>query len=221
MVFGARTLTQIPVWRDNRDLALWALDAHPEAYRGHQAAARALVRLGDLPGALHQYAISIELYPLDHYNLTEAAAAALSGGQARQALEYLRRAERLDSSYGLAQVLAARALLTAGSPRDALAHARRAVALLPRHPEAARMLAASYMALAEADSALAVWPAFRRRGGSPFEGWLLEASTLAAAEEPERARAALDSAVRHAAADSTAPPRLEEVRALIEKAGRH
>ena len=47
-------MTQIPVWRDSRDLALWALDAHPEAYRAHQAAARALVRLGDLPDALRE-----------------------------------------------------------------------------------------------------------------------------------------------------------------------
>ena len=217
--FGARTLSQIPVWRDNRDLALWALDVHPEAYRAHQAAARALVRLGDLPTALRQYAVSIELYPLDYYNLSEAAAAALDAGRVKLALDYLRRAEPLAGSYGVAQVLFARALLGAGAPRDALVHARRAVALLPRHAEAARMLAASWMALAQPDSALAVWPAYRGRGGSPFEGWLLEASTLAAAHAPDRARVALDSAARHAASDSTAPRRLAEVRSLVEKAG--
>jgi tetratricopeptide (TPR) repeat protein len=220
LAFGARAVSQIPVWRDNRDLALWALDAHPEAYRGHQAAARALVRLGDLPSALRQYAISIELYPLDHYNLTEAGAAALDAGRLRVALAYLRRAGQLDSTLGLTQLLLARALLTAGAPDQALLHARRAVGLVPRHPEAARMLAASFMALGEKDSALAVWPAFRRRGGSPFEAWLLEASTLAAAAQPGQARAALDSAARHAARDSTARGRLESVRALIEKAER-
>lgn len=218
VAFGARTLMQIPVWRDNRDLALWALDAHPEAYRAHQAAARALVLLGDLPAALHQYAISIEIYPLDHYNLTEASAVALDAGRVNLALDYLHRAERLNGSYGLAQILLARALLASGAPRAALAHARRAVVLLPRHPEAARMLAASWMALAQADSALAVWPAFRGRGGSPFDGWLLEASTLAAAHEPQPALLALDSASRYAASDRTAPRRLAEVRALVENA---
>ncbi|MGA2382217.1 MAG: hypothetical protein ABSG61_02175 [Gemmatimonadales bacterium] len=218
VAFGARAVSQIPVWRDNRDLALWALEVHPEAYRAHQTAARALVRLGDLPDALRQYAVSIELYPLDHYNLTEAAAAALDAGRVSLALDYLRRAERLNGSYGLAQVLLAKALLAVGAPRDALAHAKRAVALLPRHPEAARMLAASYMALAQPDSALAVWPALLGRGGPPFEAWLLEASTLASARSPERARIALDSAMRYAASDSTAPRRLAEVRALIEKA---
>ena len=218
LAFSARTVSQVPVWRDNRDLALWSLDVHPEAYRAHQAAARALVRLGDLPTALRQYAVSIELYPLDYYNLTEAAAAALDAGRVKLALDYLRRAEQLEGSYGVAQVLLARALLGAGAPRDALVHARRAVALLPRHAEAARMLAASWMALAQPDSALAVWPAYRGRGGSRFEGWLLEASTLAASRSPDRARVALDSAARYAASDSSAPRRLAEVRALFEKA---
>ena len=218
LAYGARTVTQIPVWRDNRTLALWGLEVHPEAYRTHQAAARALVRLGDLPAALRQYAVSIELYPLDYYNLTEAAAAALDAGRVGLALDYLRRAESLDGSYGLAQVLLAHASLTAGRPLDALPHARRAVALLPRHPEAARMLAASFMALSRPDSALAVWPAFRSRGGSPFDAWLLEAATLAAARDPARARTALDSAVRYAASDSTAPRRIAEVRALVENA---
>jgi len=219
--FGVRTVTAIPVWRDNRDLALWAIGAHPEAYRAHQTAARALVRLGDLPAALRQYSVSIELYPLDYYNLTEAAAAALDAGRLRMALDELRQAERLAPGYGLAQVLLARALLAARGPRDALIHARRAVALLPRHAEAARMLAASYVALGEPDSAVAVWPAFLGRGGPPFDGWLLEASTLAATGRSERARSALDSAIQHAASDSTAPRRIREVRALIGNPERH
>ena len=219
--FGVRTVTAIPVWRDNRGLALWAIGAHPEAYRAHQTAARALVRLGDLPAALRQYSVSIELYPLDYYNLTEAAAAALDAGRLRMALDELRQAERLAPGYGLAQVLLARALLAAGGPRDALIHARRAVALLPRHAEAARMLAASYVALGEPDSAVAVWPAFLGRGGPPFDGWLLEASTLAATGRSERARSALDSAIQHAASDSTAPRRIREVRALIGNPERH
>ncbi len=220
LAFGARAATQIPVWRDNRDLVLWALDAHPESYREHQAAARALVLMGDLPDALRQYAVSIELYPLDHYNLAEAGAAALDAGRPRLALEYLRRAERLDGSLGLTQILLARVLLSTGQAGPALLHARRAVALEPRQAEAARMLAAGFVALGLKDSALAVWPAYRRRGGFPFDGWLLEASTLAAVAEPGRARAAYDSAAHYAGADSTAAARLAQVRSLVEKAGR-
>jgi hypothetical protein len=217
--FGARTVLQIPVWRDNRGLALWALETHPESYRAHQAVARAFVRLGDLPAALQQYAVSAELYPLDYYNVTEAAAAALDAGRVGVALAYLRRAERLNGSYGLAQVLLARALLAARAPRDALVHAQRAVAILPRSPEAARLLASAYVQLGEGDSALAVWPAFVGRGGSRFEAWLLDASTLAVTGLPERAQSALDSAARYAPADSNSQRRLAEIRALIRKVG--
>jgi tetratricopeptide (TPR) repeat protein len=218
VAFGVRTVLQIPVWRSNRDLVLWALNVHPESYREHQAAARALVRMGDGPEALRQYAVSIELYPLDHYNLAEAASAALDAGRPRLALGYLRRAERLDRALGLTQQLLSRALLTVDSASEALAHARRAAAAEPRQAEAARMVAASFLALGERDSALDVWPQFRRRGGSFFEGWLLEASTLAAAAQPERARAALDSAARWVPPDAASRSRLRDVQALVERA---
>jgi tetratricopeptide (TPR) repeat protein len=217
VAFAARSALQVPVWRSNRDLVLWALETHPESYREHQAAARALVRLGQLPAALEQYAIAIELYPLDHYNLAEAGAAALDASRPRLALAYLLRAERLDSAFGLTQQLLSRAYLALGSPRQALEHARRAVAALPRRPDAARFLAAGFVAVGEPDSALAVWPAFRSRGGSPFEGWLLEASTLAAVGQAARASAALDSAARVAPTDSLSAARLTGVRRLIER----
>lgn len=217
VAFAARTALQVPVWRSNRDLVLWALETHPESYREHQAAARALVRLGQLRAALEQYAIAIELYPLDYYNLAEAGAAALGASRPRLALDYLRRAEHLDGTLGLTQQLLSRALLAVGSPGEALEHARRAIAVLPRQPEAARFLAASFVALGERDSALAVWPAFRRRGGSLFEGWLLEASTLAAVGQPARASAALDSAAGRAPSDSATTLRLNEARRFIEQ----
>ena len=217
VAFAARTALQVPVWRSNRDLVLWALETHPESYREHQAAARALVRLGQLRAALEQYAIAIELYPLDYYNLAEAGAAALGASRPRLALDYLRRAEHLDGTLGLTQQLLSRALLAVGSPGEALEHARRAIAVLPRQPEAARFLAASFVALGERDSALAVWPAFRRRGGSLFEGWLLEASTLAAVGQPARASAALDSAAGRAPFDSATTLRLNEARRFIEQ----
>jgi hypothetical protein len=73
------------------------------------------------------------------------------------------------------------------------------------------------VALGQADSAVAVWPAFRGRGGSRFEGWLLEASMLAALRQPDRAAAALDSATASATPDSASALRLSEVRRLIER----
>ena len=110
VAFAMRTATQAPVWHSNRVLVLWGLEEHPESYRQHQAAARALVRAGDLSDALRQYGLAIELYPLDYYDLAEAASAALDAGRPRLALSYLRRAERLDTTLALTETLEARAL---------------------------------------------------------------------------------------------------------------
>ena len=107
LAFGARTVTQIPVWHSNRDLILWALRAHPESYREHLAAARALVRLGDVPSALEEYGSAIALYPLDPYALAEAAGTALDAGRVPLARAYLARAAPLDSGMPTAQRLVA------------------------------------------------------------------------------------------------------------------
>jgi len=218
VAFAVRTASQAPLWRSNRDLVLWGLEEHPESYRQHQAAARALLRAGDLSTALRQYGLAIELYPLDHYNLAEAASVALDAGRPRLALGYLRRAEDLDTTLALTETLMARALLAMDSAGAALRHARRAVALGPRQAEAARLLESAFAALGERDSALAVWPAFRSRGGSRFAGWLLESSTLVDLGQPGRAAAALDSATRSAPPDSTSLARLEAVRLLVVSA---
>ena len=221
VVFAVRTLSQVPVWRSNRDLVLWALETHPESYREHQAAARALVRAGDLAGALRQYDLAFELYPLDYYAFVEAASAALDGGRVRVALDYLRRAERLDSTLSLTETMLARALLVSDSAAEALPHARRGVRLAPRRAEAARMLAASFAALGQRDSAFAVWPAYRSRGGSAFEGWLLEASTLAELGQPARAESAFAQAAHLVPRDSAALARLAAVRSIVQGAQPH
>lgn len=214
VAFAARTATMAPIWRSNRDLVLWGLETHPESYRQHQAAARALARMGALPAALHQYDLAIELYPLDYNDIAEAASAALDAGRPRQALGYLRRSGAASGPQALMEVLTTRALLGVDSAASALQHARRAVALAPRQAEASRALASSFAALGQRDSALAVWPAFRRRGGSAFGGWLGEASLLAAFGENVRAGAALDSAARLSPPDSASRAALNAVRIL-------
>jgi len=220
VAFAARTATVAPVWRSNRDLVLWALEEHPESYRQHQAAARALVRMGDLSGALHQYDLSTELYPFDHYNLAEAASAALDAGRPRQALGYLRRVGPVNSS-ALTEVLMARALVAVDSGTAALPHARRAVALAPRDLAAAGVLAATFAAVGQRDSAVAACAAYRRAGGSPFDSWTLEASLLAGLGDAAAASAALDSATRVAPPDSASRATLRNLRTRVaELAGR-
>ncbi len=128
LAFGARTVTQIPVWNSNRDLLLWALREHPESYREHLAAARALIRLGDLPSALGEYEYAVELYPLDPYALAEAAGASIDAGRIARARDYLARAAALDGGLPTAQRLVAAVTQMADSAVASKTRARGAAA---------------------------------------------------------------------------------------------
>jgi tetratricopeptide (TPR) repeat protein len=213
--FSWRSLTQIPVWRSTRDLVVNALFNHPESYRVHQTAARVYARMDDYRSALRSYRLAAELFDLDPYNLAEAGEAAIREGHPREALRYLEQAERLDAGYAPTLQWTAAALLGVGADSAALGYARRAVAQAPTEPEAARMLAASFVALREPDSAVAVWPAFEERGGSPFERWLLAATTWVAVGRPDSGRVALDRARARLPDDSIARRRLEWAEAIV------
>ena len=214
-----RSLIQIPVWRSTRDLVVTALYTHPESYRVHQTAARVYARMGDYRSALHEYRLSAELFDKDPYVLAEAGEAASREGYPREALRYLTQAERLDAGYAPTLQWMAAALIAVAADSEALAYARRAVEAAPTEPEAARMLAASFMALRQPDSAVAVWPAFAARGGSPFERWLLAATTWSAAGQPDSAQAALVRARSLVPDDSTSRQRLDWATALVVGAG--
>ena len=217
-LLAIRSWTQASVWRSTRDLVVSALLNHPESYKVHQSAARVLWRLGLRNEGLAEYGVAAEIYPLDHYLLAEVGSAALETGRVRLALRVLRQAEQLDTAYSLTQELMAQGLLRIDSAQAALAHARRAVAADPTRAEPARMLAASLMALGQADSAVAVWPAFEARGGRTFDRWLLGAVTLAAAGRGAPAREALDSASRLVTMDSIDQRRLAEARVEVNRA---
>jgi tetratricopeptide (TPR) repeat protein len=214
--FAARTVTRIPFWKDNRELVIRGLLEHPESYKVHQSHARVLSRMGDAEGAHRAYLMSVELYPLDPYNMTEAGAGALAAGHPEVAVRLLMESEMRDSNYMLTQQHLVTAFLEMGEPAEALKHARNAVALGPSDAESARLLAASHLALGAVDSALAVWPAFEAAGGSAFDRWLLTATTQAAAGARDSALAALRRAVA-LATDSTALRRLREGSAEVRR----
>jgi tetratricopeptide (TPR) repeat protein len=217
-LLAMRSWTRAPVWRSTRDLVVSALLNHPESYKVHQSAARVLWRLGLRNEGLAEYGVAAEIYPLDHYLLSEIGSAALETGRVRLAMRVLRQAEQLDTGYSLTQQLMAQGLLRLDSAQAALGHARRAVAADPTRAEPARMLAASLIALGQPDSAVAVWPAFAARGGGAFDRWLLGAVTLAAAGRGGQARLALDSASRLVSMDSIEQRRLAEARIEVGRA---
>ncbi len=214
-VFAARTVAGIPVWRGNRDLVLYALVEHPESYRVHQAAARVLLRLGRTRAALAEYGVSAELYPLEVGNLAEAARAAADAGDARMARRFLAEADRARIGRPIVEWARAYVELRTGNSAVLLAEARARADSAPTDPSAARILAGAYLAAGRPDSARAVWPAFFARGGPAFEGWLFRSSTYVALGLTDSARAALDSAVRHAPAEGAARADLGQLRVLI------
>lgn len=134
VAFGARTVAQIPVWRDNRDLVVWSLAEHPEAYREHEAAARVLVRVGDLRAALREYAIAAELYAYDPYLYVEAASAAVDAGRLPLARRYLADAARLQSMAKLVVPVLARVTWRADSAASARNGPLEAHPSLPKLP---------------------------------------------------------------------------------------
>jgi tetratricopeptide (TPR) repeat protein len=215
VALGLRSATAAPRWRSNRDLVVHALLTHPESYRAHQAAARVFRRLGERQGAMREYAIGAELFPLDHHHAIEAASLALELEQPGTALQLLRSAERLDSDFTLTHQLLAHAYLQLGRPDSALRHARRAVETGPERAQAARMLAAAWVRLEQPESALAVWPAFGARGGSGFERWLFQAATYAALGLLDSAAAALQSARALAPVGEGSSAQLREVESLV------
>jgi hypothetical protein len=73
---AVRTWTRTPVWRNNKTALVASLRDEPLSYRAHERAADVLERAGNVPGALHEYAIARSLYPDDAY-LYQASASML------------------------------------------------------------------------------------------------------------------------------------------------
>ena len=213
--FGVRTSTANGMWRSNRDLVVYSLAAHPESYRVHAAAARVLVKMGDLERALNEYGTSVELLPIEIPNIVEAARVAADAGNASMARRFVGQAIRAGLRTDLAAWVRAYVMMRTGSARTVLAQALRDVEAAPTDVTSARVLAAAYLALERPDSARAVWPAYRRRGGSLYLGWLYGASTFAAVRMLDSARIAFDSAAAHAPAEGSAQADLGRLRALI------
>jgi len=64
-VLAGRTLTRLPVWRDNRTFLLTLLADHPESYWGHWSAAAVLAGIGDTGAARREYARADSLFDGD------------------------------------------------------------------------------------------------------------------------------------------------------------
>jgi protein O-mannosyl-transferase len=82
-LLAARTWTRTPVWRNDKTMLVASLAGEPDSYRVHERAADVLYRLGNLDGAVHEYAIARSLFPVGP--LLYQAPAALLAAHGREA----------------------------------------------------------------------------------------------------------------------------------------
>jgi tetratricopeptide (TPR) repeat protein len=64
ILLAARTWTRTPIWRNDKTMLVASLAGEPESYRVHERAAEVMYRLGNVGGAVHEYAIARTLYPV-------------------------------------------------------------------------------------------------------------------------------------------------------------
>ncbi|MBI1967770.1 MAG: hypothetical protein HYS40_07255 [Gemmatimonadetes bacterium] len=92
---GARSLSRLSAWKDNRSYLLTLLREHPESYRAHASAAAVLAGTGDTAGARREYVKADSLFAGDPH-LDAARAFFLVGqGDTTTAATLARRARRV------------------------------------------------------------------------------------------------------------------------------
>jgi tetratricopeptide (TPR) repeat protein len=98
ILLAARTWTRTPVWRNDKTMLVASLTGEPESYRVHERAADVLYRLGNLGGAVHEYAIARTLYPVAPLLYQAPAALLAAHGRDAEATALLDSARLVDSS---------------------------------------------------------------------------------------------------------------------------
>ena len=150
LAWGARTLTRVPVWRDNeRLLAATLLDA-PRSYKVHWDHARALARAGDDSEAAAEYADAMSLYPRDPALLSELGDRRREAGVCAEAVPLYQRAIALEPALWVVRTRLILCLVRQGD----LPAARAELAELEQRQEGdPKRLAATLSAVDSADQA--------------------------------------------------------------------
>jgi tetratricopeptide (TPR) repeat protein len=97
-VLAARTWTRTPIWRNDKTMLVASLIGEPESYRVHERAADVMYRTGNLPGAIHEYAIARTLYPVAPLLYQAPAALLAAHGRDADANQLLDSARLIDPS---------------------------------------------------------------------------------------------------------------------------
>ncbi len=98
ILLAARTWTRTPVWRNDKTMLVASLAGEPESYRVHERAADVMYRLGNLDGAVQEYAIARTLYPVAPLLYQAPAALLAAHGRDAEASGLLDSARLVDPS---------------------------------------------------------------------------------------------------------------------------
>lgn len=184
-----RTLTRVPVWRDNDTFFPQLVRDAPGSFRSLWVKGALRFEAGDSAGGEELLRRSIQVYPLHPYVWSDLAWQMELQQRWREAAVFYATAFRLDSARIEYAALAVADYLRAGLSDSAAAVAERADRVAPRHPLV--LIARSDVALAMGDpmEAMTLRRQVAWRFAAAWQYWYLTASAaLEAGYCPEAAR---------------------------------
>lgn len=134
------TRRQVEVWRDDITLFRHATEVTEDNYWAHYNLAQALMRSGDLDGALTEFQARLRLTPRHPETLRNIATILGTQGKVDLAVEYFRRAVDVAPEDRHALLDLAQALLASNRLPEAEDVLRRTAQLFPQEPQASYML---------------------------------------------------------------------------------
>jgi Flp pilus assembly protein TadD len=131
VVLCLRTGDQVAAWRDDRSIAIRALEVDPGNWMAHRILGQTLAAAGDTAGAIAEYRRALEFQPDNAYVLADLGVALLARGQTDEGIGALRRALELEPLLTAGRGALGRALASRGDFGGATAELREAVRLAP------------------------------------------------------------------------------------------
>lgn len=135
LVYGVRTLSYLPAWRDNRHLFEYMVRRTPENSRAHLSLGSNLLLTGELENARRELERALLLRPDDTMASAQLGLTLERLGQTREALEVLRRLNLLSSTCAQANRVLVRLLARQGNHAEAQRILQNALQAEPKNPE--------------------------------------------------------------------------------------
>lgn len=217
VLFGVRTFTRNPDWKNTITAVQSLVRDHPESYRSAWVMADRLWLRGDLAQADFYWNAAVLLWPRDSQLLMEYGNFQIALRNWAKALEYLHRARAMHPWLARTNELIAYSYVYAGKPHEALAFADSAFRADGQKAMLYAITAKASEDIGEVDRSIAAWRAtVRQKSGGLWVHWGMLARALARGGYRAEASAAIDTALV-VGTDSIARRTLVELRAAVDR----